>query len=192
MYQPQCAWYHRQIRRVKARPEEHPDYILRRGQLYRHVLHSTDFKETPSEQQWKECVPHDRRPEVLRQIHDDPTSGHLGTAKTIARAARSYYWPGMFSDVTKYVQKCSNCLAHKHDQRRPAGLLHATPVKTPWEQVTTDLVGPLPRSTAGHTWLMVAQDRFTKWVELYPLHPQSASSYQSGYFIGTGARGNSY
>jgi len=135
-YQPQCTWYHRQVRRVKARPREHPDYALRRGRLYRHVLHSTDFKETPSEEQWKECVPRNRRYNVLRQIHH-PTSGHLGTAKTIARAARSYYWPGMFADVARYVQKCPNCLAHKHDQRRPAGLLHATPVRAPWEQVTT-------------------------------------------------------
>jgi len=36
-------------------------------------------------------VPRDQRSEVLRRLHDDPTSGHLGTANTIARAARSYY-----------------------------------------------------------------------------------------------------
>jgi len=28
-----------------------------------------------------------------------------------------------------------------------------------------DLVGPLPRSTKGHSWLFVAQDRFSKWIE---------------------------
>jgi len=74
----------------------------------------------------------------------------------------------MFSDVTRYIRSCRNCLAHKSSQMRPAGLMHASAVKAPWKQVTVHLVGPLPRSTNGHTWLLVMQDRFTKWVELSP------------------------
>jgi len=35
-------------------------------------------------------------------------------------------------------------------------------------------VGPLPRFTNGHTWLLVMQDRFTKWVELSPLRRATA------------------
>jgi len=169
-----CPWYTRQIRKITERPEDYPEYEIRRGRLFRHILHSNDFKETPSEEQWKECVPRDQRLATLRRLHDDPTAGHLGTAKTLARAARLYYWPGMFSDVTRYVRACRNCLAHKSSQMRPAGLMHASAVKAPWEQVTIDLVGPLPRSTNGHAWLLVMQDRFTKWVELSPLRRATA------------------
>jgi len=172
--QPRCPWYQRQIRRVRNQPEEYSDYDIRRGRLFRHVLHSTDFKEIPSDAQWKECIPRNRRTEILHRIHDDPTSGHLGIAKTIARAAQHYYWPGIFADVAKYVRQCQNCLAHKNDQRRPTRLLHATPVKNPWEKATIDLVGPLPRSTSDHTWLLVIQDRFIKWVELCPLRRATA------------------
>jgi len=46
--------------------------------------------------------------------------------------------------------------------------------QAPWEQVTVDLVGPLPRSTNEHTWLLVMQNRFTKWVELSPLRRATA------------------
>jgi len=35
----------------------------------------------------------------------------------------------------------------------------------PWETVTTDLAGPLPRSSKGNSYLVVFQDRFTKWVQ---------------------------
>ena len=35
--------------------------------------------------------------------------------------------------------------------------------------VSIDLIGPLTRSNSGNTWLLVMQDRFTKWVELRPL-----------------------
>jgi len=53
----QCTWYTRQIRKVIERPEDYPEYKIRRGRLFRHILHFTDFKETPSEEQWKEYVP---------------------------------------------------------------------------------------------------------------------------------------
>ncbi|XP_039303430.1 uncharacterized protein LOC120357332 [Solenopsis invicta] len=146
------------------------------GRLYRRILHSTDFKDEPAEAQWKRCIPRPERPTILTQVHDAPTAGHLGIAKTIARAARRYYWPGMFADIARYVRNCRSCLRHKHAQTRPAGLLHTSHVDAPWTQVTMDLVGPLPRSTSGHTWLLVMQDRFTKWVELSPLRRATAAT----------------
>jgi hypothetical protein len=73
----------------------------------------------------------------------------------------------MFRDIARYVRNCQNCLAYKAFQGKPA---HAHNVTLPWQQVTTDLIGPLPRSQNGHFWLLVMQDRFTKWVELEPLH----------------------
>jgi len=39
------------LRRVRERPDEFPDYIVRHGKLYRHVLHSTDFREVPADLQ---------------------------------------------------------------------------------------------------------------------------------------------
>jgi len=166
---PRCPWYHALLKQVRKQPEAHPDYAIRRGKLFRHVLHSTDFRDLPASEQWKRCVPKPERAAIMSQLHDHPTAGHLGIAKTIARATARFYWPRMSADIAKYVRACTNCLAYKASQERPAGLLHATPVKAPWEQVSVDLVGPLPRSTDGHTWLLVMQDRFTKWVELCPL-----------------------
>jgi len=44
---------------------------------------------------------------------DAPTAGHMGIAKTIARIAEFYYWPGMFRDIANYVRTCKNCQTHK-------------------------------------------------------------------------------
>jgi len=112
----------------------------------------------------------------MEKFHDAPTAGHLGIAKTIARIAEKYYWPGMFRDIGKYVRACRNCQRHKAAQQRPAGTLHATNVSRPWEQATIDLVGPLPRSKKGHTWLLSIQDRFTKWAEFVPLRRATAEA----------------
>jgi len=43
---PRCPWYFPQLRRVRKQPDAHPDYTVRRGKLYRHILHSTDFRVT--------------------------------------------------------------------------------------------------------------------------------------------------
>jgi len=50
---PRCPWYYRQLRRVRERPDEFPDYTVRQGKMYRHILHSTDFREVPADLQWK-------------------------------------------------------------------------------------------------------------------------------------------
>ncbi|KAL6419674.1 hypothetical protein ACFW04_011286 [Cataglyphis niger] len=171
-----CRWYTQKLEGTRRDPTAHPDYQVRGGELYRHILHTLDFKDHPTDEQWKLCIPRDRRNDILRQYHDAPTAGHGGVAKTIARIAERFYWPGMFRDIARYVRQCPGCLAHKPIQQKPAGTLHATNVSRPWEHVTVDLVGPLPRSRRGHTWLLVMQDRYSKWTELAPLRQASAKA----------------
>ncbi|KMQ89885.1 reverse ribonuclease integrase [Lasius niger] len=141
-----CRWYRRLHEAVTREPGGHPDYRLEDGELQRHILHSLDFKETPTDAQWKTCIPKEQRHGLMQQHHDEPTAGHLGIAETVARIAEQYYWPGMFREIAAYVRNCQNCQAHKIAQRPPAGALHATAVTRPWEQTTIDLVGPLPQS----------------------------------------------
>lgn len=147
---PQYAWYRRAWETVERAPRDVPDFQIREGRLYRHVLHRLDFKEMASEDQWKECVPKEQRSALLTRYHNEPTAGHLGIAKTIARIAQFYYWPGMFREIARYVRGCPTCLAHKPAQMKQTGLLHPTSVTRPWQQVCVDLVEPLPRSSKGH------------------------------------------
>jgi len=60
--------------------------------------------------------------------------------------------------------------------------MHATPAEHPWQVVAVDLVGPLPRSSAGNTWLLAAQDKFTKWTEIRPLHRATAIAVTHGVY----------
>lgn len=48
---PACRWYRRILAEVRARPADFPDYELRNGHLYRHILHDLDFREIPVEEQ---------------------------------------------------------------------------------------------------------------------------------------------
>lgn len=52
--------------------------------------------------------------------------------------------------------------------------MHHTPGLA--DTFATDLIGPLPRSTAAHTWLSVCQDTFTRLVELRPIRKATATA----------------
>lgn len=95
--------------------------------------------------------------------------------------AQKYYWPGMFRDTARYVRQCTKCQQYKVLQRAPAGLMYTTPTTYPWDVVSVDLVGPLPRSTKGYTVVVVMQDKFTKWIELQPLRQATAPAVTKAF-----------
>ena len=47
----------------------------------------------------------DERSRILASCHNDPTSGHLGTKKTLGRVSERFMWQGMVNDVNKLVSK---------------------------------------------------------------------------------------
>ena len=64
---------------------------------------------TPQEAVVQVCVPRELRVEVMTLAHDVPMAGHLGVAKTKARVARHFYWPGMFQQIARYCRSCIQC-----------------------------------------------------------------------------------
>ena len=67
---------------VEEDPEAHPEYTVRDGRLYRHILHTLDFNKTDPGDQWKVCIPRGEQANILREAHDEPTAGHLGLARS--------------------------------------------------------------------------------------------------------------
>ena len=52
--------------------------------------------------------------------------------------------------------------------------MHTTQTNYPWEIITVDFIGPLPKSCKQNKHLLVIQDKFTKWVECVPLREATA------------------
>jgi transposase InsO family protein len=110
-------------------------------------------------------VPNDRelQQRLIHEVHDTPTGGHMGLSKTWARLSSTCWWPGMRAMIEDYVRGCQTCAATKPELRRPAGLLHPLPIpERPWQVISIDFVGPLPRTPDHFDMVLVVIDKFSK------------------------------
>lgn len=171
---PTDRWYENLKTQIEQDPSRKLDYRIENNNIYRLIPDPANYSGDDPATAWKLCVPQHLRLRVLTENHDDVTAGHLGSAKTIARISRLYHWPGMFRDVSKYVRRCTVCQTFKVSQQTKPGQMHFTPVQLPWEIISSDFMGPFPRSPRGNTMLLVFQDKFSKWTELIPLHAATA------------------
>lgn len=169
-------WYAKMIDRVTNDPLHYPQWRVGEGILYRRVRNLYPGLE-PESQDWKIVVPKSHRFSLIKQNHDVPTAGHSGVYKTHGRLVLKYYWPKMKADISKYVKSCRVCLAQKPEQKAPAGLMSGRPnITKPWELVSVDLVGPLPKSSSGHMHILSIQDYFSKFCLFIPLRAATAKA----------------
>lgn len=170
------SWYDSMVNKVTKNPNRYPRYLIRQGKLLKYIPARNESKQPDRSLDWKTCIGDRAKKSVLEETHDQATAGHMGFRKTAKRIAERYYWPGWRRDVRQYVRSCDNCQKYKVEQCKPAGLMRFRRPKGPWYSITADLIGPLPRSKKGNTYILVIQDCFSKWVEFAPL--RAATAYQ--------------
>ena len=81
-------------------------------------------------------------------LHDGPLGNHLGENKTPEKLIKRFYWPGHATDV-------------KMPNLKPRAPLVSVQVGYPMQMVATDILGPLPESSSGNLYILVAGDYFT-------------------------------
>ncbi|KAJ8040380.1 hypothetical protein HOLleu_14652 [Holothuria leucospilota] len=116
-------------------------------------------------------VPRTYRREILSIAHEMPFAGHLGVNKTYHRILNHFYWPKLKSDVAKFCKTCHSCqMVGKPNQNIPAAPLKPIPAfEEPFSRVIIDCVGPLPKSRAGHQYILTIMCASTRFPEAIPL-----------------------
>jgi hypothetical protein len=74
------------------------------------------------------------------------------------------------ADATRIVRTCQGCQFYARQTHLPAQALQTIPITWPFAVWGLDLVGPLQKAPGGYTHLLVAIDKFSKWIEVRPLN----------------------
>ncbi|XP_022866714.1 uncharacterized protein LOC111386479, partial [Olea europaea var. sylvestris] len=76
----------------------------------------------------------------------------------------------MVQDSLDYARKCEACQVHANFIHQPPEPLHPTVASWPFDAWGLDVIGPItPKSSAGHAYIFVGTDYFSKWTKAIPL-----------------------
>ena len=102
------------------------------------------------------------REEILKENHNSVDIGHPGQQWMLELLKRNYWWSELKEDVKEYIQGCFKCQQNKVQHQRKTEELHPLEIpQGPWQEISIDIIGPLPRSN-GMDAIVVIVDRFTK------------------------------
>jgi hypothetical protein len=113
------------------------------------------------------CISIAQGQELLREIHSGACGHHAAPRALVGNAFRQgFYWPTVVADATRIVRSCRGCQFYAKQTRLPAQALQTIPITWPFAVWGLDLVGPLQKAPGGFSHLLVAIDKFSKWIEV--------------------------
>ena len=130
-------------------------------------------------------VPVAERKTIFTAIHG---LAHPGVRATRRMLTSRFIWDGCAADVNAWCRDCQGCATGKvTTQERTA----VEPIQLPaarFQHVHVDIVGPLPVSQEGYSYLLTAVDRTSRWPEVIPLKSISAEVVADAFARGWVAR----
>ena len=121
-------------------------------------------------------VPEELRHEILNLHHSKWFSGHFGSFKTLERIYEKFWWPNLKTDVINFIDSCEICLAVKSPNRKKGRLGIRSWPHTPLELISIDFLVNLPITKKGNCNIMVINDQFSKYIQLFALKDRKAVS----------------
>jgi transposase InsO family protein len=88
----------------------------------------------------------------------------------VAKAFRhGFFWLTALEDAKRIVDTCPGCQRFSRLKHTPSTALKTIPITWPFAVWGLDMVGPFKTARGGMTHLLVAVDKFTKWIEAKPI-----------------------
>jgi hypothetical protein len=116
------------------------------------------------------CVPREEGKGILEEIHEGICGNHVSSRMLVSKAfRRAFYWPTALGDAEELVRRCQVCQYFAKQQHVPAYKLVTIPPTWPFACWGLDMIGPLPTAPGGFNRVLVAIDKFTKWIEVKPV-----------------------
>jgi hypothetical protein len=141
------------------------------------VLQGKLYKKSITGVLQRRVTPQERQ-EILKDIHAGVCGHHASSRAIAAKVFRAgFYWLTAIEDVKDIVRKCEACQRFASRPHAPAAELQPIPLSCPFAQWGLDMVGKLHKSwPGGHVYMLVAVNKFTKWVEAAPVTTQDSTA----------------
>jgi ribonuclease HI/transposase InsO family protein len=116
------------------------------------------------------CISVAEGQELLEEIHSEACDHHAAPRALMGNTFRQgFYRPTTVADATRIVCSCQGCQFYARQTHLPAQALQTIPITWSFAVWGLDLVGPLQKAPGGFSHLLVAIDKFSKWIEVRPL-----------------------
>ena len=139
-----------------------PHFMIKDKLLYRVTKKNSDICE-------QLLIPKEYASKVLYLAHSHLLGAHLGREKTYERVLSRFYWPGVKRAVEEYCRHCAECQINSPKVEYRSPLIPLPIIETPFSRIGMDIVGPLPKSSRGHRYILVILDYATRYPEAIPL-----------------------
>jgi hypothetical protein len=156
--------------------------ITRRSANYV-VIGSDLYRKAASTSILMKCILRSEGPQLLVEIHIGECGCHAASTNLVGKAYRSgFYWPMAVTNAKGLVKRCKRCQFFAKQQHLPAQALRTIPPSWPFAMWGLDAVGPFRTAPGGYKHILVAVDKFTKWIEVRPV--AKVTSEEAVKFIG--------
>jgi hypothetical protein len=107
---------------------------------------------------------------IMDEAHCSRYSIHPGTNKMYQDLKKNFWWTRMKREIVKYVSECDTCRRVKANHLRPTGNLQPLSISEwKWENIYTNFIVGLPRTSRGYNSIWVIMDRLTKSAHFIPV-----------------------
>ena len=126
---------------------------------------------------------------ILESLHDEPTGGHLGVAKTLEAVKQRFYWKGMNEDVKSFVTSCVVCQKVQSSTQKQAGKIMPIPTpERPWERINWDFITGFPLTKKGKDAIATYVDPTTKMAHFSAVRKDDSAKDAVMDYIGSVVR----
>jgi hypothetical protein len=116
------------------------------------------------------CFPREEGKDILEEIHKGVCGNHASSHTLVSKAfRRAFYWPTALGDAEELVRRCQGCQYFAKQQHVLAYKLVTIPPTWPVACWGLDMIGHLLTAPGGFNRVLVAIDKFTKWIEVKPV-----------------------
>jgi hypothetical protein len=113
------------------------------------------------------CILRSEGLQLLAEIHSGECGCHATSTNLVSKPYRSeFYWSTTVTDAKEIVKRCKGCQFIAKQQHLPAQVLRTIPLSWAFAMWGLDVVGPFRTAPGGYKHILVAVNKFTKWIEV--------------------------